>query len=232
MSNAGIETTAERMAQLPPDVPRDAVIVVKNLQRDYVMGTETATERAAETANVARAAASAPTAGRKAARTVVPRAAEKPSPKAESTAGMKEEMTAEARAAAKAVVAATSAVSVRPAKIRSARRIPTHHAPTIAVRAAALATMALEMRPVANRAAMVVAVRALTASHAVIESHAARRPSPRTAPKKQRCRAKPLSTRCPVPMERKAAKFRANARELAVAIAEVAEAVAIVTMRS
>ncbi|MEO8448264.1 MAG: ABC transporter ATP-binding protein [Gemmatimonadota bacterium] len=29
------------MAQLPPDVPRDAVIVVKNLQRDYVMGTET-----------------------------------------------------------------------------------------------------------------------------------------------------------------------------------------------
>jgi putative ABC transport system ATP-binding protein len=37
----GIETTAERMALLPPDVPRDAVIVVRNLQRDYEMGAET-----------------------------------------------------------------------------------------------------------------------------------------------------------------------------------------------
>jgi len=32
--------TAERMAQLPPDVPRDAVIVVRNLQREYDMGGE------------------------------------------------------------------------------------------------------------------------------------------------------------------------------------------------
>jgi putative ABC transport system ATP-binding protein len=39
--SAGIETTAERMAMLPPDVPRDAVIVVRNLQREYVMGSET-----------------------------------------------------------------------------------------------------------------------------------------------------------------------------------------------
>ena len=38
---SGIETTAERMALLPPDVPRDAVIVVRNLERDYVMGSET-----------------------------------------------------------------------------------------------------------------------------------------------------------------------------------------------
>jgi putative ABC transport system ATP-binding protein len=37
----GIETTAERMALLPPDVPRDAVIVVRNLKRDYEMGSET-----------------------------------------------------------------------------------------------------------------------------------------------------------------------------------------------
>jgi len=37
----GIADTAERMAQLPADVPRDAVIVTRNLQRDYVMGTET-----------------------------------------------------------------------------------------------------------------------------------------------------------------------------------------------
>ena len=36
-----IETTAERMAMLPADVPRDAVIVVRNLHRDYVMGAET-----------------------------------------------------------------------------------------------------------------------------------------------------------------------------------------------
>jgi putative ABC transport system ATP-binding protein len=38
---AGIETTAERMAALPPDVPRDAVIVTRNLMRHYVMGSET-----------------------------------------------------------------------------------------------------------------------------------------------------------------------------------------------
>ena len=36
-----ISTTAERMAMLPADVPRDAVIVVRNLKRDYVMGSET-----------------------------------------------------------------------------------------------------------------------------------------------------------------------------------------------
>ncbi|HEY7681189.1 MAG TPA: ABC transporter ATP-binding protein [Gemmatimonadales bacterium] len=35
-----MSTTAERMAQLPPDVPRDAVIVTRNLQRDYDMGGE------------------------------------------------------------------------------------------------------------------------------------------------------------------------------------------------
>ena len=33
--------TAERMAQLPADTPRDAVIVTRNLERDYIMGTET-----------------------------------------------------------------------------------------------------------------------------------------------------------------------------------------------
>ncbi len=33
--------TAERMAQLPPDTPRDAVIVTRNLEREYIMGTET-----------------------------------------------------------------------------------------------------------------------------------------------------------------------------------------------
>ena len=38
--SVGIETTAERMALLPPDVPRDAVIVVRNLHREYVMGSE------------------------------------------------------------------------------------------------------------------------------------------------------------------------------------------------
>jgi putative ABC transport system ATP-binding protein len=32
--------TAERMALLPGDVPRDAVIVTRNLHREYVMGTE------------------------------------------------------------------------------------------------------------------------------------------------------------------------------------------------
>src|SRR5262249_17532749 len=41
MTTADIGTTAERMALLPMDVPRDAVIVVRNLQRDYVMGSET-----------------------------------------------------------------------------------------------------------------------------------------------------------------------------------------------
>lgn len=36
-----VMTTAERMAMLPADVPRDAIIVVRNLQRDYQMGAET-----------------------------------------------------------------------------------------------------------------------------------------------------------------------------------------------
>jgi putative ABC transport system ATP-binding protein len=36
----GLESTAERMARLPADVPKDAVIVIRNLQREYVMGTE------------------------------------------------------------------------------------------------------------------------------------------------------------------------------------------------
>ncbi len=40
MSVASIETTAERMALLPADVPRDAVIVVRDLHREYVMGSE------------------------------------------------------------------------------------------------------------------------------------------------------------------------------------------------
>jgi putative ABC transport system ATP-binding protein len=35
-----IKTTAERMAMLPSDVPRDAVIVTRNLKREYVMGSE------------------------------------------------------------------------------------------------------------------------------------------------------------------------------------------------
>jgi len=35
-----LESTAERMAQLPTDVPRDAVIVTRNLQREYQMGSE------------------------------------------------------------------------------------------------------------------------------------------------------------------------------------------------
>ena len=35
-----ISSTAERMAKLPADIPRDAVIVTRNLQREYVMGTE------------------------------------------------------------------------------------------------------------------------------------------------------------------------------------------------
>ncbi len=33
--------TSERMALLPSDVPRDAVIVTRNLERNYVMGSET-----------------------------------------------------------------------------------------------------------------------------------------------------------------------------------------------
>ena len=41
MTTHGIETTAERMAMLPPDVPRDAIIVVRHLDREYVMGSET-----------------------------------------------------------------------------------------------------------------------------------------------------------------------------------------------
>ncbi len=40
MTTAGIETTAERMAMLPPDIPRDAVIVVRHIHREYVMGAE------------------------------------------------------------------------------------------------------------------------------------------------------------------------------------------------
>ena len=32
--------TAERMAMLPADAPRDAVIITRNLQRDYDMGGE------------------------------------------------------------------------------------------------------------------------------------------------------------------------------------------------
>ena len=35
-----LRNTAERMASLPADVPRDAVIVTRNLQREYQMGTE------------------------------------------------------------------------------------------------------------------------------------------------------------------------------------------------
>jgi putative ABC transport system ATP-binding protein len=33
--------TSERMAMLPSDVPRDAVIVTRNIERQYVMGSET-----------------------------------------------------------------------------------------------------------------------------------------------------------------------------------------------
>ena len=40
MARDDIRTTAERMAMLPADVPRDAVIVTRNLQREYQMGTE------------------------------------------------------------------------------------------------------------------------------------------------------------------------------------------------
>jgi putative ABC transport system ATP-binding protein len=35
-----IANTAERMARLPADIPRDAVIVTRNLQREYEMGEE------------------------------------------------------------------------------------------------------------------------------------------------------------------------------------------------
>jgi len=38
--SSSIADTGERMAMLPPDVPRDAVIVTRNLQRDYDMGGE------------------------------------------------------------------------------------------------------------------------------------------------------------------------------------------------
>jgi len=41
MTTADVGTTAERMAMLPIDVPRDAVIVVRNLEREYQMGSET-----------------------------------------------------------------------------------------------------------------------------------------------------------------------------------------------
>jgi putative ABC transport system ATP-binding protein len=37
---SALKTTDERMAVLPGDVPRDAVIVTRNLQRDYDMGGE------------------------------------------------------------------------------------------------------------------------------------------------------------------------------------------------
>jgi putative ABC transport system ATP-binding protein len=38
--SSAMSTTAERMAMLPPDVPRDAIIVTRNLQREYDMGGE------------------------------------------------------------------------------------------------------------------------------------------------------------------------------------------------
>jgi putative ABC transport system ATP-binding protein len=37
---ASLGNTAERMAMLPADVPKDAVIITRNLQRDYDMGGE------------------------------------------------------------------------------------------------------------------------------------------------------------------------------------------------
>ena len=37
MAKDNIKDTAERMALLPADVPRDAVIVTRNLKREYVM---------------------------------------------------------------------------------------------------------------------------------------------------------------------------------------------------
>ena len=36
-----VSSTAERMAMLPADVPRDAIIVVRNMKREYAMGSET-----------------------------------------------------------------------------------------------------------------------------------------------------------------------------------------------
>jgi putative ABC transport system ATP-binding protein len=36
-----VSMSKERMGELPPDVPSDAVIVVRGLKRDYVMGSET-----------------------------------------------------------------------------------------------------------------------------------------------------------------------------------------------
>ena len=41
MARNDLKDTAERMAMLPADVPRDAVIVTRNLKREYIMGTET-----------------------------------------------------------------------------------------------------------------------------------------------------------------------------------------------
>ena len=38
--SASLTDTAERMAMLPADAPRDAVIITRNLQRDYDMGGE------------------------------------------------------------------------------------------------------------------------------------------------------------------------------------------------
>mgnify|MGYP003413814555 CR=1 FL=1 len=38
---SAIDTTAERLARLPGNLPADAVIVAQNLTRDYVMGSET-----------------------------------------------------------------------------------------------------------------------------------------------------------------------------------------------
>ena len=40
MARDDIKTTAERMAALPAGVPRDSVIVTRDLQREYLMGTE------------------------------------------------------------------------------------------------------------------------------------------------------------------------------------------------
>ena len=40
-----LANTAERMAQLPPDVPANAVIVTRGLQRDYDMGSSLEVQR-------------------------------------------------------------------------------------------------------------------------------------------------------------------------------------------
>jgi putative ABC transport system ATP-binding protein len=40
VTGSSFTDTAERMAMLPPEVPRDAVIVTRNLQRDYDIGGE------------------------------------------------------------------------------------------------------------------------------------------------------------------------------------------------